>query len=290
MSQADPVFVPPAATAGTPRGPRIGTIVTVVAIAFALGLVVMAIAVRGSIGRWLLPAGAAPAAATATTAQPVTAQAAFPRPAQAADTVALATREAALAAQIASLEARTAVIANDASTASGNAGRAEATLVTVAARRALDRGTPLGYVEDQLRQRFGTSQPRATMMVIQAGHQPVTLQDLREGLDAVTPQLLAGDDGAIGDLGRTLRNLVVLHKEGTPSPLPADRLARARRLLDAGQTEAALAEIVRLPGAARTTNWTGAARRYIAARQALDQLESTALLGQAVPAPTPLPE
>lgn len=287
MSDAYPVHP---ATGSPSRGPRLRTILLIVALAFAIGLIVMAFAVRGPLGRWLMPTAStgSTAAPMQTAAQPAVALAPARIEQPTIDTNALVTREAQLSAQLATLEARTAIIANDASAASGNAGRAEATLVTVAARRALDRGTPLGYIEEQLRSRFGTSQPRATMMVIQAGRQPVTLQDLRDGLDAIGPQLLSGDSGFFGDLGRTLRNLVVLHKEGTPSPIPADRLARARRLIDAGQAEAALAEITRLPGADRASNWIAATRRYIAARQALDTLEGSALLGRAVPAPQPM--
>ncbi|WP_199857167.1 hypothetical protein, partial [Sphingomonas sp. EC-HK361] len=270
-----------------PRGPRLRSILIIVALAFLIGLIAMAIAMRGPLGRWMMPATVTQTTQAQTTAQPATPQLPARAVQPAVDTNLLVTREAQLSAQIATLEARAAIITNDANAASGNAGRAEATLVTVAARRALDRGTPLGYIEDQLRSRFGATQPRATLMVIQAGRQPVTLQDLRDGLDAIGQQLVSGDSGFIGDLGRTLRNLVVLHKEGTPSPLPADRLARARRLIDAGHTEAALAEVSRMPGAARAGNWMTAARRYIAARQALDTLEGTALLGQATPAPQP---
>ena len=55
--------------------------------------------------------------------------------------------------------------------------------------------------------------------------------------------------------------------------MPADRLARARRLLEAGQVEAARAEVERLPGATQASNWMDAARRYIVARKALDILD-----------------
>jgi thioredoxin-like negative regulator of GroEL len=74
--------------------------------------------------------------------------------------------------------------------------------------------------------------------------------------------------------------------------MPTDRLARARRLLEAGQVEAARAEVARLPGAAQAGNWMAAARRYVVARQALDVIENTALIGQAgqpQPAPVVIP-
>ncbi len=67
------------------------------------------------------------------------------------------------------------------------------------------------------------------------------------------------------------------------------RRSRARRLLEAGQVEAARAEVARLPGAAQAGNWMDAARRYVLARQALDVIENTALIGQAgQPQPVPV--
>jgi hypothetical protein len=35
-----------------------------------------------------------------------------------------------------------------------------------------------------------------------------------------------------------------------------------------------------MPGAARASDWTGKARRYVAAHRALDEIESAALLGR----------
>jgi hypothetical protein len=49
--------------------------------------------------------------------------------------------------------------------------------------------------------------------------------------------------------------------------------------LSSGDVDKALAETMRLPGAARAGDWTQKARRYIAAHRALDEIESAALLG-----------
>ena len=79
-------------------------------------------------------------------------------------------------------------------------------------------------------------------------------------------------------------DLVVLRQADAPSPRPADRLKRARRALDEGNVEAALAEVARLPGAADAQSWTSAAKRYIAARNALREIELAAM--QTAPAPS----
>ncbi len=204
----------------------------------------------------------------------------------------LMTREAALAAQLSALEARTAAVSEDAETAQMQASRAESLLVAFAARRAVDRGQPLGYLEEQLRERFGRNRPRAVQSVIKAAREPVTLEDLRQGLDVIAADVSsssASDQSWWKGLRRQLGALIVLRKASTPSPMPAERLDRARRLLIAGQVDAARAEIERLPGAAKATNWMAAARRYVVARQALDAIESAAILGQGISPPVAVP-
>ena len=288
------------------RGPRMGILLALVGLAFIAGLALMAYAAKTV--PWF---GFTHSTAAATTAQQKASSSATgyipsqplgpdgePQAAAPVDTAVLATREATLAAQLAALEARTAAITTDANAAGGQATRAEGLMVAFAARRALDRGVGLGYLEEQLRLRFGQAQPRATTTLIQTARQPVTLEDLRQGLDTIAPAITASTgDGWLDTIQHQIDSLVVLRKAGTPSPMPTDRLARARRLLEAGQVEAARAEVARLPGAAQAGNWMDAARRYVVARQALDVIENTALIGQAgqpqpapVVIPTPVPE
>lgn len=270
------IETPPIDTAT--RRPRIGGITIMIVLAFVIGVALMWATLRGPI-RW--PGAATSPTASAPSAPAVIAPASPAEPAAAAVPTAdmLATREAALAAQISALEARTATIAADTSTAAADAGRAEAILVAFAARRALDRGVGLGYLEEQLRQRFGATQPSATLSVIQASRDPVTLEELRQSLDRNAAILASGTDGWWDGLAREIRSLVVLRDAGSPSPLPGARLLRARRMLDAGQVEAALEEVDRLPGAGQATAWRNAARRYVASRKALDTLEGAAILG-----------
>jgi hypothetical protein len=260
-------------------------------IAFVAGLGVMALLMY-NYDRWF---GAKPVATVtlplATTANgkqtPVVIVPSSNPAAPAIDLNALSTREAELNARLADLETRTAMVSNAARSASGYATRAEGLMIAFAARREIDRGVGLGYIEEQLRERFGGTQPQAVGTILQAARDPVTIEDLRVGLDTIAPDLMTGavKDGWLTSLRRELGNLIVIHKADTPSPLPADRLTRARRTLQAGQVEAALAEVARMPGAAQAERWTSAARRYIGARQALDTIETAAIQGQAgVPA------
>jgi len=83
-----------------------------------------------------------------------------------------------------------------------------------------------------------------------------------------------------------LSSLFVVRKADQPSNIPADRLSRAEHALEQGQVDSAAAEVARLPGAARANDWLGQARRYVLARNALDRIETEALL---TPAPKPAP-
>jgi hypothetical protein len=171
----------------------------------------------------------------------------------------------------------------------GNADRAEGLLVAFAARRALDRGVPLGYIEGLLGQRFGETQRQPVATIITASRQPVTLQELQDGLQEIGPQLVGGGPNQSWWTGfqRELGGLITIRKAGTPSPLPAERLKRATRMLEAGQADVALAEVLRMPGRDKAADWIAKARRYVMARRALDAIETAALLEPRV-APQPV--
>ena len=268
--------------------PRFGPVLTIAIIGLLIGLGLMAYAVRNTPGFFRTsastPAAAASGATPAPAGAPTAAAAGAPATATlSAEAATLALRESALAAQLANLEARAARIDSDSAAAAGRAGRAEAILTAFAARRAIERGVGLGYLEGELRERFGPTLPNDVNAVIRSARAPVTLEDLRNSLNAAAPALLASRSDWWSGLGAELRNLVVIHKAGTPSPLPSDRLARARRMIETGNVEGALAEVQRLPGAAGAGSWTAAAQRWIDARRALDTLEAAAITGAIAP-------
>lgn len=181
--------------------------------------------------------------------------------------------------RVAGLESRLAQIDLRADAASANAARAEGLLLAFAARRAVERGGSLGYLEGQLRTRFAATQPRAVAAVITATQQPVTLNGLRQQLDILEPKLVGNPEGESwgAALSRNLGSLFVVRKASAPSPAADQRFERARVSLDGGEVDAALAEVARLPGRAAANNWMAAARRYIEAQRALEILEAAAL-------------
>lgn len=187
----------------------------------------------------------------------------------------------ALTTRVAELEQRLSRITLEAASASGNASRAERLLVALAARRALDRGMPLDYLDAQLRLRFGDDKPNAVNTIIETARNPITLEQLRARLEGLAPQLIgrSADGGGFWTaLRREMSELFVIRRADTPSTRAAERLDRARRYLAGGQVDQAVKEVQTLPGAAAANDWLIDARRYNEARRALDVIETAAIL------------
>jgi hypothetical protein len=189
-------------------------------------------------------------------------------------------QQRALDQRIAEMEQRLARLDVQAQEAEGNASRAESLLIAFASRRAIERGAPLGYLEDQLRLRFGEARPDTVRTVIESARNPVTLDQLLAQLDGLKPQLTRSpnDEGAIGWLRRELSSLFVVRRENAPSPAPMRRIERARLFLESGRAGAAAAEIRNLPNSAAAAEWIADAERYATTQRALELLELTAIL------------
>ena len=186
--------------------------------------------------------------------------------------------------RLASLEQRLSQVENATERAEGSAGRADALVVAFAARRAIDRGVALGYLENLLSQRFGAQHPAAVATIITASRQPVRLNELIDEYETLGPDLRRGgpQDSWWTNFKRELGSLVEVHRADRPAVNAEARYARALQRLETGDVDQALAETMRLPGAASASAWTTKARRYVGAHRALDEIESAALL----PGPT----
>ena len=184
-------------------------------------------------------------------------------------------------ARIAGLEARVGRVENATERAEGFAGRADALVVAFAARRAIDRGVALGYLEQLLVDRFGTHHQSAVATIVTASRQPVRLNDLITEYEAIGPDLRRGgpQESWWSGMRRELGSLVEVHRADRPATNPDTRYNRALQRLSTGDVDQALAETMRLPGAAQAGAWVAKARRYVAAHRALDEIESAALLG-----------
>jgi hypothetical protein len=183
-------------------------------------------------------------------------------------------------ARISDLERRVARVENATQRAEGFAGRADALVVAFAARRAIDRGVALGFLEPLLMDRFGAQHQEAVATVITGARQPVRLNDLINEYETLGPILRRGgpQDNWWANLRRELGSLVEVHRADRPAVNAEARYQRALQRLTSGDVDQALAETMRLPGAANAGDWVAKARRYVAVHRALDEIESAALL------------
>lgn len=178
------------------------------------------------------------------------------------------------------LEERLSRVDFHANAASGNAARAEGLLIAFAARRMVDRGEPLSYIADQLRLRFTNAQPRAVQTIIDFSSQPVTLDELSARLEALSPELAEAqsDQSFWARASAHISSLFTVHRDSSALLSPTARIDRARVMLIARRIPNAIAEVERLPNAGAASNWIADARRYQDAQDALNLLETTAML------------
>lgn len=185
-------------------------------------------------------------------------------------------------ARIAELEARLARVETSAQRVEGSAGRADALLVAFAARRAVDRGVALGYLEPLLLDRFGKTHATAVGTIITGSHTPVSLNELTAQYRELGPVLRssASREGVWTQFKRELGSLIQVRHADRPSTQPDARYLRALAQLENGEVDGALAETMRLPGAGNAQDWVRKARQYVAVHRALDEIESAALLSR----------
>lgn len=191
----------------------------------------------------------------------------------------VAEQQGGLDQRLAAAEQRLARLDLQAQAAAGNAARAEGLLIAFASRRAIERGAELGYLADQLRLRFGDALPNAVRTIISFSRDPLTQDQLLARLEGLGPTLTEGQRQASWEeLRRELSELFTFRRESTPSPAPERRLERARQFLESGRTDAAIAEIENMPGAEAAESWLADARRYRDAMDALERIETAAVL------------
>jgi hypothetical protein len=218
--------------------------------------------------------GVVPAAPTPETPRPV---AVIPQPAAA---VPASPSAAAEDARVDDLENRLTGVENATHRAEGFAGRADALVVAFAARRAIDRGVALGFLEPLLVDRFGPLHQQAVATIITGSQQPVRLEQLIAEYEMIGPSLRGPgpEDSWWTNFRHEIGSVIEVHRADRPPVNPNARYERALQHLSSGDVDQALAETMRLPGAARESDWIGKARRYIAVHRALDEIESAALL------------
>ena len=227
------------------------------------------------------PVGSLPSASPSGDDVPLpTPSASASQAAQAAEAVErVAEQQGGLDQRLAAAEQRLARLDLQAQAAAGSAARAEGLLIAFATRRAVERGADLGYLADQLRLRFGDALPNAVRTIISFSREPITLDQLLARLEGLGPEISKAETvTSWGDIQREISELFVVRRESTPSPQPQRRLERARQFLETGRVDAAIAEVRNLPGADKASAWIADADRYAKAMDALDLIETAAVL------------
>ncbi len=180
---------------------------------------------------------------------------------------------------MAKIEEKLAIIDQQADSASNDASRAERMMIAFAARRAIERGAALGYLEGALMRQFGGADANAVSTIIKGARAPVTLEQLEEGLDAAHAKMIAvaPDAGWFSRIWQDIGSLAVIKREGDGRLTPDQHYDRARRALERDRVEVAIREVEALPGQAEAKPWLDRARRYVQVRKSLDRLEAVTL-------------
>ena len=181
-------------------------------------------------------------------------------------------------AKIEQLEDRLSEIGEGSSTSSPS-GRANAVVTALSVRRAIESGAALGITESQLRLRFGGSHPQAVAAIQAAALAPVKITDLRDELARSGTQMVSkdGDDSLWARFNTELSELFIFRERGTPSTATSQILQLAEQKISNGDVRGTIEEIERLPDNVVKQRWLGEAKRYLAARDALDTIERAAL-------------
>jgi hypothetical protein len=170
---------------------------------------------------------------------------------------------------------------------------AEAQLLVLTARRAVENGQSIGDLQGKLQATFGQAQPQALGVLARSTRDPLSNARLLKDFDAIAPALLQ-PTGTLWDRAEyEMANLFVLRRADAKPTARAAQIARVRDLIVAGDIAAAAKSVRALPGKALAVDWLAEADRAITVRQALDVLERSAALAKAPPPPplpTPTPE
>ncbi len=178
-----------------------------------------------------------------------------------------------------SLEGRLSPTKLQAQQISGNVSRTESMLIAFSARRAIDSGSALGYIENELRLKFSNSNPDDIRAIIDAGNNPVRLATLQNQLEIASDILLtpSSDATAWGIIKKEMGELFVVRKEGSQPPQADRRLARIKTALTSRDIKTAILEMEKMPGANSARDWIALAKRYDRVQKALDAIEKTAI-------------
>jgi hypothetical protein len=167
--------------------------------------------------------------------------------------------------------------------------QAEAQLLVMSVRRAVEVGKPLGDLMSRLQASFGQSQPQLLATINASARAPISNAALLKEFDAIAPTL-ALPSGTAWDRARyEMATLFVLRRTDAKPTAQAARVATVRELILSGDIATAARMVQALPSKAAAYDWLANANRAIAVRQALDSLDRATTVPPVIPLLPPVP-
>jgi hypothetical protein len=167
--------------------------------------------------------------------------------------------------------------------------QAEAQLLVMNVRRAVEVGKPLGDLMARLQASFGQSQPQLLATINASARAPISNAALLKEFDAIAPTLSLPSGTAWDRARYEMATLFVLRRTDAKPTAQAARVATVRELILSGDIATAARMVQALPSKAAAYDWLANANRAIAVRQALDSLDRATALPPAIPLPPPVP-
>jgi hypothetical protein len=167
--------------------------------------------------------------------------------------------------------------------------RTEAMLLSIATRRAVENGKPLGDLLPRLQKTFGQTHPKALATLSETGEQPLSNAALLSEFEQFAPKLVRPAGTGWPRIQYEFTTMFILRRGDQAISPSTARLARVRQNLIAGDVAAALRLVRAMPGAANGADWIVKAQKAVTVMDALDSIDRAAISAITAPAPLALP-
>ncbi len=165
----------------------------------------------------------------------------------------------------------------------------EAMLLSLAARRMIENGKPLGSLLPRLQTAFGQTHPKALAIIAEAGENPLSNAALLDEFEGIAPELVRPAGTGWERIQYEFSTLFILRRGDQALSPSTARLARIKQNLIVGETPTALRLVRALPGAPNGADWIAKAQKAVAVMGALDTLDKAAISAITAPAPLAVP-
>lgn len=193
----------------------------------------------------------------------------------------LGIRIGALEARLAQAEAATGPGA-----ATGTSSRVTGLVLAFAARRAWERGQPLGEIESELRGHFANNELRFVDTISRNAKLGITNQKLKASFAELVPEIAGANATLWERFSNGMSSIISIRSGANGREGPEGLLNKAKVAVEAGDFETAINKLEQHPRRASAQKWLDDARQYVEMEKALDALEASAFAAPAAPQST----